>query len=104
MRHALVLPLILAGLTACATGPQERIARAEFACDDGRKLKVAFNLDKGEAQVRVDRSRLPPVILTVVPGQAGRNYAAAGYTLQGIGDTVTYATPMGSPARCVETR
>ena len=69
------VPTLLA-LTACASGPQERIVRGEFQCEAGPKLKVAFNLD----------------------------HAAEGYSLVGVGDEVTWATPEGAPRTCRESR
>lgn len=100
---AIVVPGLLA-LSACASGPQQRIARAEFQCQDGRKLKVAFNLDAGSATVRVDRSKAPPVILPSQNAGAGRNYAGGGYSLIGVGDQVTWTTPEGPAAQCTESR
>lgn len=95
------LPLMLC---ACATGPQERIARAEFQCEAGPKLKVAFNLDQKTATVRVDRSKAPPVVLASQNPGAGRNYAAEGYSLVGVGDEITWATPGARPTPCRESR
>ena len=103
MRLALSTALILLALAACETGPRQRVVRGEFACDDGRKLRVAFNLDAGSAEVRVEKSKTPPVLLSHQPGVAGRNYAAEGYSLNGVGDRITYATPAAPAARCVET-
>ena len=104
MRLALASAACLLTLAACETGPQQRIVRSEFACDDGRKLRVAFNLDAGSAEVRVQKPKTPPVLLTHEPGAAGRNYAAEGYSLNGVGDQITYTTPAAPAARCTETR
>lgn len=104
MRLALSSALLLVALAACETGPQERIVRGQFACEDGRKLRVAFNLDAGSAEVRVEKSKTPPVLLAHQPGVAGRNYASQGYSLNGVGDQITYATPAAPATRCLETR
>lgn len=101
---AIATPIFFLLLSACATGPEQRIARAEFQCEDGRKLKVAFNLDAGSATIRVDRSKAAPVILPSQNAGAGRNYAGGGYSLVGIGDEVTWSMPEGPPARCRESR
>ena len=96
--------LALPALAACASEPEQRIARAEFQCQDGRKLKVAFNLDAGSATVRVDRSKAAPVVLPSQNPGAGRNYAGAGYSLIGVGDQVTWTTPEGPAVQCSESR
>ena len=103
MRQFLAAAVLLATLAACATGPEERIVRGEFACDDGRRLKVAFNLDAPSAEIRTLKLKGPPVILPSIGG-AGRNYSGGGYTLYGLGDAVTWTTPGAAPTRCIETR
>ena len=101
---AFAVPALLLAVSACASGPEERVARAQFACEDGRRLRVAFNLDKGVAEVRVDKSKTLPVLLPRQPDAAGRNYASEGFSLIGVGDQITYATPETPATRCTETR
>ena len=77
--------------------------RARFACDDGRNLRVAFNLDQGFAEVRTEKSRLKPVVIPHQPGVPGRAYAQEGYSLTGVGDQITYASLEAPSTRCIET-
>lgn len=106
MRRTLPIALpLLATLAACASGPRERIARAEFACENGQKLRIAFNLDQKNATVRIDKSKAQPLVLASQnPGGAGRNYAAEGYSLMGVGDEVTWSGPSAPATQCRETR
>ena len=104
MRQIIAAAVLLTSLAACAGGPQERIVRGEFACEDGRKLKVAFNLDQPSAEIRTLKVKGPPVILPSQGSGGGRNYAGGGFSLFGIGDAVTWTTPGGAPTRCIETR
>jgi hypothetical protein len=98
-RAALALPLLLA---ACATEPAERRVRAEFACDDGRKLRATYFLDRGTAELRLSRKEF--VEAPREEGVPGRAYKGGGWELRGLGDTVTLTSPGAQPVRCVETR
>ena len=98
-RAVLALPLLLA---ACATGPSERKVRAEFTCDDGRKLRTVYFLDRGTAELRLSRKEF--VEAPREEGVPGRAYQGGGWELRGLGDTVTLTTPGAPPVRCVETR
>ena len=92
----------LAPLAACATGPQERRVRAEFACEDGRRLRAVYFLDRGVAELRLSRKEVAEV--PAEPGVPGRAYAGGGWELRGIGDTVALTSPGAPPTRCTETR
>ena len=92
----------LAVLAGCATGPQERRVRAEFACEDGRRLRTVYFLDRGAAELRLSRKEGAEV--PAIAGVPGRAYAGQGWELRGIGDTVTLTSPGASPTRCTETR
>ncbi len=104
MRHLLAAAVLVVTLAGCATGPQDRIVRGEFACEDGRRLRVAFNLDAPSAEIRTIKLKGPPVVLPSLGTGGGRNYAGGGYSLYGIGDAVTWTTPGLAPTRCIETR
>lgn len=97
----MVAPLLLV-LAACETGPRERRVRAEFACDDGRKLRVTYFLDRGTAELRLSRKEVAEV--PAEPGVPGRAFKGAGWELRGLGDTATFTSPGSAPVRCLETR
>ena len=97
---ALALPLL--ALAACETGPKERRVRAEFACEDGRKLRAVFLLDRGTAELRLSRKEFAEV--PAIPGVPGRAYSGAGWELHGLGDGATLTSPGAAPTRCTETR
>lgn len=102
MRNALLLALPALLLTACETGPKERRVRAEFTCDDARRLRVTYFLDRGTAELRLSRKEVAEVARE--PGVPGRAYAGRGWELRGLGDTATLTSPGAPPVRCVETR
>lgn len=96
---ALFLPLLLA---ACATEPAERKVRAEFACQDGRKLRATYWLDRGVAELRLSRKEFATVPRE--EGVPGRAYKGEGWELRGLGDAATLTSPGAAPVRCTETR
>ncbi len=98
----LAAALVLPTLAACATGPKERRVRAEFTCDDGRKLRAVYFLDRGAAELRLSRKEAAEV--PSIPGVPGRAYAGKGWELRGIGDSVALTSPGAPPTRCTETR
>ena len=100
--RTLVFLAALPALAACATGPSERRVRAEFACEDGRKLHAVYFLDRGVAELRLSRKEV--VEAPAIPGVPGRAYAGGGWELRGIGDSVTLTSPGAPPTRCTETR
>ena len=82
MTRARALALTLAAaaplaLAACETGPHERRVRAEFACDDGRRLHATYFLDRATAELRL--SRKEGAEIPAIPGVAGRAYAGSGW-------------------------
>ena len=101
LARALLIPPLVA-LAACATGPRERRVRAEFACEDGRRLRAVYFLDRGVAELRLSRKEAAEV--PAVPGVPGRAYAGAGWDLRGVGDSVALTSPGAPPTRCTETR
>ena len=94
-----LLSVSLLGLAACATTPAERRVRAEFTCDDGRKIAVTFLPDSGAAVLRAPEQE---VQLKAEPSVPGRAFAGGGYEMHGVGDTVTFTSPPST--RCLETR
>lgn len=100
--RALVAAAPLLAVAACATGPQERRVRAEFACEDGRRLHATYFLDRGTAELRLSRKETAEV--PAVPGVPGRDYAGSGWELRGVGDSVSLTSPGAPPTRCTETR
>ncbi len=102
MRRALLaLPLLLP-LAGCATGPAERRVRAEFTCEDARKLRVTYFQDRGAAELRLSRKEVAEI--PAEPGVPGRAYKGQGWELRGIGDSVSFTSPGAAPVRCTETR
>lgn len=102
LARLLILPAVLAAAAGCATGPRERRVRAEFACEDGRRLRAVYLLDRGEAELRL--SRKEGATVPALPGVPGRAYAGEGWELHGVGDTVALTSPGAPPTRCTETR
>ena len=102
LRPLLMLAPALLTLAACETGPKERRVRAEFACDDGRQLRVVYFLDRGTAELRLSRKELAEI--PAEPGVPGRAFKGQGWELRGLGDTATLTTPGAAPVRCLETR
>jgi hypothetical protein len=95
-----------AALSGCASyDPHDRIVQARFQCTDGRRLRVAFRLDRHDAVVRADR--LKPVILPATGAVSGRSYAGLAegmaYSLQGLGDRITWRAGAAPPVTCDET-
>ena len=76
--------------------------RAEFVCEDGRRLRATYFLDRATAELRLSRRDVAEV--PAVPGVPGRAYAGNGWDLRGIGDSVTLVSPGAPPTRCTETR
>ncbi len=97
----LLLPPLLA-LAGCADSPADRRVRAEFACEDGRKLRAVFYLDRATAELRVSRREVAEI--PAIPGVPGRAYAGQGWELRGLGDGATLTSPGGAPVHCTETR
>lgn len=91
--------LALLSLAACATASDERRVRAEFTCDDGRKLHVTFLPGTHAATLHI---RDADVAMSAEPDAPGRAFAGGGYEMHGVGDTVTFTSPPST--RCVETR
>lgn len=102
MKRALLIASLLLTLAACETTPKERRVRAEWACEDGRRLRTTFFLDRGTAELRLSRRELAEI--PKVPGVPGRAYTGGGWELRGLGDTVTFTSPGAPAVRCVETR
>ena len=102
MKRALVIGPMLLALAACETGPSERRVRAEFACEDARKLRVTYFLDRGTAELRLSRKEM--IEIPAEKGVPGRAYAGQGWELRGLGDAATLTSPGAAPVRCVETR
>ena len=101
LRPALaLLPLLI--LSACETGPRERVVDARFACEDGREVRATFNLDARTAALRIGKKE--QALLEGEAGVAGRAYGGAGYSLRGVGDRITLTTPGQAPVSCLETR
>lgn len=102
----LLLLSCLAGLSACASDPHDRIVRARFSCADGRRLAVQFRLDRRDAVLRVDRAR--PVTLPATGAARGRSYAGlaegGAWSLSGLGDRVDLRSPGAPVVQCEETR
>ena len=99
---ALVAAVPVLILAACATEPKERRVRAEFGCEDGRRLRAVYFLDRGTAQLQLSRKEQAEV--PALAGVPGRAYAGGGWELRGIGDSVTFTSPGAPPTRCTETR
>ena len=110
--RALVLTAALAAalapaLSGCASyDPHDRRVNARFACTDGRRLRVQFRLDRREAEVRAERMK--PVTLPATGAARGRSYAGLGpdggaYSLDGLGDAITWRAPGAAAVTCDET-
>lgn len=95
----LLLSASLLGLAGCATGPSERRVRAEFTCDDGRKLNVTFLPETHGAVLHVQER---DVAMTAEPDVPGRAFQGGGFEMHGVGDAVTFTSPPST--RCTETR
>ena len=89
----------LLALAACATSGEERRVHAEFACDDGRQVRVTFLPETHAAVLHVTERDVPMAAEPDVPGRA---FAGGGYEMHGVGDSVTLTSPPST--RCVETR
>ena len=100
--RALLAAAPLLALAACATEPRERRVRAEFACEDGRRLRAVYLLDRGVAQLQLSRKEQAEV--PAIVGVPGRAYAGGGWEMRGLGDSVTLTSPGAPPVRCTETR
>lgn len=100
--RALVVAAPVLALAACATGAKERRVRAEFGCEDGRRLRVTYFQDRGTAQLQLSRKEQAEV--PAIPGVPGRAFAGSGWEMRGIGDSVTLTSPGAPPTRCSETR
>ena len=94
-----LLSVSLLGLAACATEPSERRVRAEFTCEDGRKIAVTFLPESGAAVLRAPEQE---VQMKSEPNVPGRAFAGGGYEMHGVGDSITFTSPPST--RCIETR
>lgn len=99
----LAVPLLIGLLTACASGVTgEHVVRAEFRCEDGRKLHVLFNTTRDLAVVQLSKK-----ISVELPSQrpaSGMWYKGSGYELRGAGDTLTFSGDAQAPTRCTQVR
>lgn len=102
LARVLALSVPALALAACETGPHERRVRAEFACEDGRRLHAVYFLDRGTAELRLSRRETAEI--PAIPGVPGRAYSGSGWELRGLGDSVTLTSPGAPPTRCTETR
>ena len=92
----------LLAVAACETGPHERRVRAEFACEDARRLRVTYFQDRGTAELRLSRKEVAEI--PAIAGVPGRAFAGSGWEMRGLGDSVTLTSPGAPPTRCTETR
>ncbi len=89
-------------LSACATGPHERIVRSRFECEGGRRLDVSFNTTRQIALVK--RSKAEPAELPSEHPASGMWYRGDGYELRGAGDTLNYTAPGAAKVKCEQVR
>src|SRR5579875_1475078 len=102
-RNRLVWSLVvtLPLLTACASGVTgEHLVRAEFRCEDGRKLHVIFNTTRDLAVARLSK-KVKVELLSQRPA-SGMWYKGADYELRGAGDPLTFSGEAQAPTRCVQ--
>lgn len=102
IRSVLPAAAVLIALSACATGSRERVVRARFECEDGRKLDVRFNQTRELAQVRLSKG--PPADLPSEHPASGMWYKGTGYELRGAGDTLNYTAPGQARTKCLQVR